>query len=282
MSFLKGRKAVLATMHGKEKVIVPILEKEFGLKIIVPENFDTDQFGTFTMDIARSGNQLEAARLKVQAAMRIMNIDLGIVSEGSFGTDPRIPFIQSNLELILLVDEKNSLEIRGHHRSSETNIAGEYISSAEEAINFAKKVGFPDHGVIVREKEKSDHGIYKDIKTEEELCQQVNKLLQDFPTKKRIYIETDMRAHMNPTRMKKIAKATEDLVFNIKSQCPDCKTPGFSITDVKKGLKCVECGLLTDSPVAYIKKCSKCNLEKEFPIENKTFEDPSNCNWCNP
>ncbi len=282
MSFFNGRTAVIATMHGKEAAIAPILEREFGLKIIVPQNFDTDQFGTFTMDIPRTGNQLEAARLKAQAVMQITGIDLAIASEGIFGPDPQMPFIQSNFELVLLVDKKNSIEIQGYHKSSETNLAGQYVSSIEEAIDFSKNIGFPEHGIIVREKEKSNHAIYKDIKTEEELCQRVSKLLQDSPTEKTIYIETDMRAHMNPTRMKKIAKATEDLALNIKSQCPDCKTPGFTTINVKKGLQCGRCKLLTDSPIAYIKKCQKCNLEKEVLIDGKIFEDPANCNWCNP
>ena len=58
-------------MHGKEKVIVPILESELGVKVILPKNFNSDQFGTFTGDTARTGNQLEAARLKVQSAMKL-------------------------------------------------------------------------------------------------------------------------------------------------------------------------------------------------------------------
>ena len=89
-------------MHGKEKVIAPILEKELGVKVILPQNFDSDQFGTFTGDKARTGNQLEAARLKVQAAMKLTGADIGIASEGSFGAHPSIPFIQSNLELVFV------------------------------------------------------------------------------------------------------------------------------------------------------------------------------------
>ncbi len=81
MSIFKGRTAVLATMHGKEKLIAPILERELGIKIILPTNFNSDQFGTFTKDIKRTGNQLEAARNKAFAAMKIMNIDLGIASD---------------------------------------------------------------------------------------------------------------------------------------------------------------------------------------------------------
>jgi len=59
-----NRVAVLATMHHKEKVIAPIIEQELGIKVIVPQDFDTDRFGTFTREVKRTGNQIEAARLK--------------------------------------------------------------------------------------------------------------------------------------------------------------------------------------------------------------------------
>jgi ribosomal protein S27AE len=276
-----GRKVVLATMHGKEKVIAPILEKELGVQVILPQNFDSDQFGTFTGDKARTGNQLEAARLKVKSAMKLTGADIGIASEGSFGAHPSIPFIPSNFELILLVDAKNDLEIRGHHRSSDTNMSGQYVSSAEEAVEFAKKIGFPEHAVVVRKSEKSNSSIQKGIRSENELIRHVKTLLGGFFTK-RVYIETDMRAHMNPTRMEKIGQATKDLVANINSQCPDCGTPGFVIFDVRNGLVCGQCKMPTESPLAYIRKCQKCGTEKTMPREDKKYEDPGMCNWCNP
>jgi uncharacterized protein with PIN domain len=277
----RGRVAVLATMHGKEKVIAPILEKELGIKVILPPNFDSDQFGTFTGDKERTGNQLEAARLKAQAAMRLTGVDIGIASEGSFGAHPSLPFIQSNLELVLLCDAKNNLEIKGHHRSSDTNMSGQYVSSVEEALEFAKRIGFPEHGVVVRKSEKSNASLQKGIQSEDELIRKVKSLLGGFFTKK-VYIETDARAHMNPTRMEKIALATKDLVSNINSVCPDCQTPGYVISHVKTGLICGECGRPTDSHSAYVWKCQKCNTEKTIPREDKKFEDPSMCNWCNP
>lgn len=268
-------------MHGKEKVIAPILEKELGVKVILPQNFDSDQFGTFTGDKARTGNQLEAARLKVQAAMKLTGADIGIASEGSFGAHPSIPFIQSNLELVLLLDVKNNLEIRGHHRSSDTNMSGQHVSSAKEALEFAKRTGFPEHAVVVRKSEKNNSSLQKGIRSEDELIRHVKSLLGGFFTKK-VYIETDMRAHMNPTRMEKIAHATSDLVANINSTCPDCESPGFVISDVKTGLVCGQCKMPTESPSAYIWKCQKCDTEKTIPRENKSCEDPAMCSRCNP
>lgn len=64
-----GKRAVLATMHGKERVIRPLLEGGLGLQIILPNGFDTDRFGTFSREIERTGSQLDAARAKIEAAL---------------------------------------------------------------------------------------------------------------------------------------------------------------------------------------------------------------------
>jgi len=281
MDYFKGRTAALATMHGKEKVIAPVL-KEIGVNVIVPERLNTDAFGTFTRDIDRAGNQLEAARTKAHAALALTGLDLAIASEGSFGVDPQIPFIQSNLELVLLIDTKNNLEIRGHHRSNETNMKGSYVSTIEEACELARKWGFPNHAVIVRKNERSKRHIYKDIVTHADLEQRVMKLLKRLFTRK-VYIETDMRAHRNPTRMQNITKATEDLVKNMESLCPQCGTPGFVIVNVKRGVLCGCCGRPTDRPNILVYKCSKCDYSQESPVvDTPASVDAGECEYCNP
>jgi hypothetical protein len=280
-NFFEGRTVVLATMHGKEKVIAPILEKELGVKVIIPQNFDSDQFGTFTRDKARTGSQLEAARFKALAAMKLTGADIGVASEGSFGTDPSIPFIQSNLELVILIDTKNNLEIRGYHRTPDTNMSGRYVTSVEEAIRFADEVGFPDHAVVVRKSEKRNSYIQKGIQSRDELVREVKKLLSGIFTR-RVYIETDMRAHMNPTRMDKIEHATNNLISNINSLCPECGAPGFVMSEVKSYMRCGQCDRPTKSPLSHMWRCQKCNTEKTITRNDKEYEDPGMCTWCNP
>ena len=63
-SLFENRRVLLATMHKKETAIAPILEPGLGVKVVVPKDFDTDQFGTFTRNIKRLGNQIETARAK--------------------------------------------------------------------------------------------------------------------------------------------------------------------------------------------------------------------------
>ena len=262
MDIFKGRKIVIATMHGKEKVIAPLLEKELGVEIIVPKNFNSDQFGTFTRDIKRVGSQLEAARAKVYKAMRIADVDLGISSEGSFGEHPSVAFVQSNIELLLFVDIKNGYEILGHHRTLKINMDRRYVSSVEEAMDFANKIGFPETGIIVRKSEHELTDIYKEIKTQEDFVKKVNKILS-LPFTKKVFLETDMRAHRNPTRMKAIKNATLDLLKNITAMCPKCGAPGFVVVDFEKGLKCSLCGVPTELPIKDIYQCSKCDYQEK-------------------
>ena len=290
-------------MHGKEQVIAPALQKHLGVETIVPQNFNSDQFGTFTREIKRAGNQLEAAQAKVQAAMAQTGVDLGIASEGSFGAHPSIPFVQSNLELLVLVDRKNGYEIRGHHRTSDTNMDGQYVHSVEEALDFARKIGFPDHGIIVRKTDPiaSENNqpikpspptaqgldyltsdIHKNIHTEAELMEIVHKMLDD-PHTDRVFVETDMRAHRNPTRMKAIEKAMEDLIQNVLSLCPNCQAPGFVVVDFETGLKCSLCHSPTDLPLNDIYQCSLCNHQTKKPVTKYgQTADPQYCGYCNP
>jgi len=280
MNYFKGRKAVLATMHGKEKVIAPLL-KELDIEVVVPLALNTDLFGTFTRDIKRAGNQLEAARAKAKVVLAITGLDLAIASEGSFGSHPAIPWVQSNLELVLLVDKENDIEIRGHARSSETNANGIYVSSFAEAKKIVKEWDFPKHGLVVRNSENGNT-IYKGITTYEELENRIQQLL-GIIFRKKVFIETDLRAHMNPTRMKNIGIATEDLLKNMKSFCPKCQCPGFVVIDTKKGLPCGGCGLATDMISAYIYGCQKCKYEeRRLRPDTKETTDPGQCNYCNP
>ncbi len=277
-----GRKLVIATMHEKERVIAPLLEEHLGVEIIVPKNFNSDKFGTFTRETKRTGNQLEAARAKVQAAMISEKVDLGVSSEGSFDAHPSIPFIQSDLELVLFVDKKNKYEIKGHHQTQEANMDGQYVTSAKEALVFAQKIGFPQHGIIVRKSKTGHFGIHKNIQNEKALVETVEKMLSGLFSKK-VFLETDMRAHRNPTRMKAIEKATKDLIKNILSLCPKCQSPGFVVVDFEKGLKCSLCNLPTNLPLNNVYQCNLCGYEeKRIVTKYGKAADPKYCGYCNP
>ncbi|NJK28340.1 MAG: hypothetical protein HC925_07555, partial [Coleofasciculaceae cyanobacterium SM2_3_26] len=82
-SYFENRVAAIATMHQKERAIAPIVEPALGIKTMVPPQFDTDAFGTFTRDVDRAGSQVDAARRKAQKALEVTGHTLAIASEGS-------------------------------------------------------------------------------------------------------------------------------------------------------------------------------------------------------
>ncbi len=276
----QDRKLVIATKHEKEKVIAPLLEKELGVFCFINENFDTDLLGTFTGEIEREQDPVATARQKCLMAMELSNCDLGIASEGSFGSHPSMFFVNADDEFLIFIDKKNNLEIIVRELSTATNFNGKNIKSERELLAFAEASSFPSHGLILRKAKEDNHEIVKDITDIKHLKETFQTLFEKHGT---VYAETDMRAMYNPSRMQVIETATKKLIEKIKSECPQCSKPGFGITEVKSGLKCNLCGAPTNSTLSYIFVCQHCACTKEemYP-HKKTNEDPMYCDYCNP
>ena len=213
-------------------------------------------------------------------AMELTNCDIAIASEGSFGPHPSLFFIPADDEILVLIDKKNGLEIIVRELNTETNFNGSDIKTEEELLAFAANANFPSHGLILR-KSKDEYGdIVKGINSVEQLSKVFIELMNDFGT---AFVETDMRAMYNPTRMKIIESATQKLIKKINTLCPICNMPGFGITDAKEGLPCEICNFPTRSTLSYLYTCQKCNYTKEekYP-KGKKIEDPMYCDYCNP
>lgn len=279
MEFFKGRTLVIATKHGKELVIAPKATEKLGVDTLVPAGFDTDVLGTFSGEIERKQDPLCTLRKKCEMALEFTGADLCIGSEGSFGHHPSIPFIPANEEFVMLLDKKNELEIVGKKLSTDTNFEGELCTTEEELLEFAEKAGFPSHALILRDKKASNKTIFKGITEKEELLEKFQILKKQYVT---AFAETDMRAMLNPTRLKVIAAATDAMLEKATSPCENCDLPDFGINDTLPGLKCGKCGLPTRSISAYIHSCPKCGFSKEVPGKEKLMEDPMYCDFCNP
>jgi Zn finger protein HypA/HybF involved in hydrogenase expression len=141
-------------------------------------------------------------------------------------------------------------------------------------------VKFPSHGIILRKSKEDFSEIIKGITNTEYLTTVFEQFINKYGT---VYIETDMRAMYNPTRMKIIEQLTQKIAEKINSLCPKCKSPGFGITEAKKGLPCEICNYPTKSTLSYIHSCQKCEYinEKIYPNGKRT-EDPMYCDICNP
>jgi Zn finger protein HypA/HybF involved in hydrogenase expression len=279
---LHNRFAVLATMHRKEQAIAPLLEQELGIKTIVPPNLNTDIFGTFTRNVKRLGTQIEAARAKAVKAIDLTGETLAIASEGSFRPHPVIPYLAVNCEIVLLLDQSHGLELVGQAISTATNYRHQLVESLQQAQQFAQEVGFPEHGLVVMGGDSltQEAPIIKGITSEEQLADAFEVALRHSS---KVHLETDMRALYNPSRMKVIHKATQDLLRKIAQTCPQCSYPGFDIVERKPGLPCGLCHQPTQLTLFAVYRCEHCGFTKEelFP-DGRSTVDPGECEYCNP
>jgi hypothetical protein len=275
-----GRTAVIATMHGKEKVIAPILERALGVTCITPSGFDTDTFGTFSGEIARKDSPMQTLRAKALAALAHSGETMAVASEDSFGPHPSYVFVPGNEEMVLLMDLRNNIEIRGWYLTERTNYSQKKINELNDLEEFKKEIGYPAHGIILKTEDAvPTKKVWKDISTAMELTELVCSLLEKGST---VSAETDMRAMQNPTRMNAIEKAVVDLVKNCKSHCPECNAPGFVIVAAIPGLRCQQCNFPTESTKAFVHNCKKCHYTVERVKKGVDYEEPMFCGFCNP
>ena len=278
MKLFEGRQILIASMHQKERVIAPIIEKTLGLNCVV-SNINTDKLGTFSGEVERALTPLDCARKKCDWAMEEHSLDLSISSEGSFGPHPQLFFSYCHEEWIVIKDKKNNAEWFAKIMSTETNFNSKKCGSMEEVHSFCQQIGFPEHAVILRESNGNFNEIFKGIID----SNQLEVIASDFFKKYgALIIETDMRAMFNPTRMQNIQVATQKLCDQLLNKCPSCDFPGFSIFKMNPGLPCSACGLPTKSTKSYSYSCQKCDYTVEKTKATRTFEDPMYCNFCNP
>jgi hypothetical protein len=276
--------AIVATMHHKERVIAPAVERGLGVTCQVPAALDTDAFGTFTREVDRPGDQRTTARRKAEAALDLTGATLAIASEGSFGPHPQIPWMPCNREVVLLLDRQHGLEILGEHLSTETNYRSQPVRTVAEALTFAESVGFPDHGLVAmpRAQPSDPAQIYKGLRQPADLQNAVETLLAQSPAGT-VHLETDMRALHNPTRMQAIAAATADLVATAQRLCPACGVPGFAQVERQGGLPCGDCGTPTLLTRAWVYRCDRCGHQHTQPDPAApATADPAYCPYCNP
>lgn len=273
----------LATKHGKERAVSRPLHAVLGFRIVVAEQIDTDAFGTFTGEIERRGNLREVLLQKARLGMEITGLSLGIASEGSFGPHPSMPFIAADHELIIFVDDVNGFHVIEQIFSTETNYAQTKVSSFNELKEFLKRAGFPNHVVIARPNDGlSPEFIFKGLQKIEAVADAL-EICRTTSSDRIAHVETDMRAHLNPTRMRIIRRLAVKLARRLRMLCPACAAPGFGIIGKEYGLPCRICRTPTDLASAEIHGCHRCDYKiKCAGNGDLTLAEPLYCPVCNP
>lgn len=275
-----GAEFALLTQHGKQRVIAPVLEGALGCRVHHVDGYDTDRLGTFTRDVPRLGTQLEAARKKARIAMELVGLPFGLGSEGAFVPDPFIGMAPWNVEVIVFIDALRNLEVAGiaQDRGNFRHLLTHEWPALEA---FAHEAGFPDQQLVVRPCDERDRRIRKGIHAWPELEAALAWAATEAENGL-AFVETDNRAHANPTRMANIGLAAADLAARLASLCPACGMPGYWQVDRVAGLPCAGCGAPTRETRAWVHGCLKCAHRETHPLSRTRHADPGRCDICNP
>ena len=144
---------------------------------------------------------------------------------------------------MVLVDDDRGI-VLGEHLIEEAPVYDQVIvSSIEEMPAFLGRNHFPEHALTVRPNEPSTLSIAvkKGLRGLEELRAAIARCAAGSADSQSL-VQTDMRAHINPTRMLTIMRLAEQFAERARALCLACGSPGFGVVPVDEGLPCLSCG----------------------------------------
>jgi hypothetical protein len=292
-SAFAARQIALATMHGKVQAIAPAFVDALGAVIVATTDVDTDRLGTFSAEVPRAGSMLDAAVAKARLGMAALGLPLGVASEGAFGPHPVVPMLASGTELMVFVDDERNRVIDEATSVERTNFAHRTAAPGDDIDAFLTRAGFPLHGLIVRAHRTeaapglpdgavASAALVKGLQDRDRLSRAINQAAA-LSTDGRAWIETDMRAHRNPTRMQAIATLARRLAERLATPCPQCDSPGWGRVGTTAGLPCEDCGTPTGRVLSEQYGCRACGHEELRPrSDGLTTSSATQCPACNP
>jgi hypothetical protein len=262
------------TCHRKEQVVAPVLAQA-GYAVSVVEGFNTDELGTFTSEKIRPHSQVDTAIAKARLACDLAGVRLGLGSEGAFGPHPEMPLVAYDLEVLALWDAQRGSAIVAQHGSVDTNFLTQEVSSRAEVQAFVERVQCPSHGLIVGRSHEPHFA--KGLVDLEDIFRRTAQVIQ---TQGSVWLETDMRAHLNPSRMRVIGETAHQLLASLQRHCPRCDQPGFDKVASVHGAQCAQCGFPSKYPKSDIYRCQACGHEETRALHATI--SPADCLICNP
>lgn len=219
--------------------------------------------------------------------MAVAGCPLGLASEGSFGPLPDLPWLTADTEVLVFVDatlpaaDGAPLVVVEALTSVDTNAVSCRVRSTAELSGFLERVGFPGVGLVVRPAGGPASGapVEKGIRDRDALARAVGRAVHPSAGGQAV-VETDLRAHQNPTRMGVIAEVARQLARRLGTPCPACGVPGFGAVEAGPGLPCAVCGTPSERVRAGVLGCARCafRLVRQSPGSAA----PVDCPACNP
>ncbi|GCE29835.1 hypothetical protein KDA_53190 [Dictyobacter alpinus] len=278
-----GRSVSLATKHGKEEQIAPAFSQRLQMRVEVPVGIDTDVLGTFTGEISRTGSPTETAYAKARLGMQLSGSPLGLANEGSFGPHPALPLLLADTELMVFIDDERGIQVQ-EMLVSEDVVAAQCTARTFAAVEtFLARARFPSHALIVRPEGVLQPDLLFKAVIDPQRLQELITLCAAASPVGLAHIESDLRAHMNPTRRRVLSQLAEQLAQRLACLCPHCATPGWGVVDHELGLPCGWCGQPTELLRAVIFGCPACSYrEHHGRPDGLQHADAGQCPFCNP
>lgn len=218
---VEGPTILIATMHGKEQVLGPALSS-IGFQVLLPIGYDTDALGTFSGDIRRPGTAFDAALEKARRACDATGIARAVSSEGTYRPSQTLFPGARNAELLAFVDRETGIEFVEYVTDTETQFANGRVPpniSAPEVKALLKQIGWPQVKALVVPNDPGNGVlpslVFKGIGDEAALAEAFAECAAHSDDGW-VHLETDLRAHMNPTRMASIARVSERLIARLR------------------------------------------------------------------
>jgi hypothetical protein len=276
-----GQRIALTTLHSKDRALARpfALGLGAGLELIA---CDTNALGTFSGEVERAADALSTCRRKASMGMELSGLRLGLASEASFGPHPAVPLLAVGQELLVFVDLDRRLTVVEQRLEWRTNYAQTLLEPGEDPAAWLRRVRFPSHGVVARPAEAAAGPWWQDLGSQAELQAALTACRSADPHG-RVWLETDMRAHRNPTRMRSIRRLGVALVRRLATPCPHCAAPGWGLLDTAPGLPCSWCGTPTELTASELWGCQACGHRQLRPRrDGLAAADPAQCPCCNP
>ncbi len=275
--------AVLTTRHGKAYAIARALRPGLGLEVVTHPG-DTDALGTFSGEVERQLGPQETALAKARLGAAAGGHRLLLASEGSFGPHPEVPFVTVDQELVVLLDRETGHTVTGHATSLATTTFSTVVAPDADLDDVLARADAPRHRLVVRpEGARATAGtVHKGIVGRSALARAVAIAAEHSPSGA-ARVETDLRAHVCPSRREVIARAAEDLAARAARLCPGCGIPGWGPQRTVRGAPCRACGTATSSVDHVVWACGACPHEAiSTEARPAGGAEPASCPRCNP
>jgi hypothetical protein len=276
-----GQRICLTTLHGKERALARPFALGLGAGIEV-SRCNTNALGTFSGEVERSADALSTCHRKALLGLQRTGLRLGLASEASFGPHPAVPLLAVGQELLVFVDLDRRLTVMEQRLEWRTNYAHTLLGPHDDPTPWLRQVRFPAHAVMARPAGSPGGPWHKDLSTPGALNAAL-AACRAADSRGQVWLETDMRAHRNPTRMRAIRRLGVAMARRLSTPCPRCGSPGWGLVDTQPGLPCRWCAAPTELALAEVWGCPGCNHRQLQPRRDGLVgADPGQCSWCNP